>query len=243
MDDFGASEQGLSWKDRNREKLRQYNREWYWKNVDHARQTNKNWREKNKERKKLTSKLWREKNRNRQIEKCREWREKNPEKVKEQNKKYYCKNYYYSIQRSRAWYKANPDRSKQRTKTYIKNRLKYDAVFRLRHYTRCRVNNGLREKKEEFLEQFLGYSIDELKKHLESKFSDGMNWENYGRITKENSHVWNIDHIKPLSKIVKEGTIEELKEAYRLENLQPMWAMDNIKKGGVRNVCKSTETN
>lgn len=69
----------------------------------------------------------------------------------------------------------------------------------------------------------LGYSVDNLISHLEKLFQPNMNWKNYGQ--------WHIDHIKPDSHF-KYNSIEdeEFKKCWALENLQPLWAKDNLKK-------------
>ena len=66
-----------------------------------------------------------------------------------------------------------------------------------------------------------GCSTDELVKHLEDQFKDGMTWDNYGR------YGWHIDHIKPLSKA---EDMEDLIRRAHYTNLQPLWATDNLKK-------------
>lgn len=62
----------------------------------------------------------------------------------------------------------------------------------------------------------------QLKKHLEIKFTKGMSWENYGK--------WHVDHIKPCAKfdLTKES---EQRKCFHYTNLQPLWAIDNFKKG------------
>jgi|688.fasta_scaffold534114_3 hypothetical protein len=66
-----------------------------------------------------------------------------------------------------------------------------------------------------------GCDNQEMRDHLESLFTDGMNWSNYGRTG------WHIDHIKPLS---KSGSVEELYNRAHYTNLKPLWAIDNLKK-------------
>lgn len=52
-----------------------------------------------------------------------------------------------------------------------------------------------------------------------SKFKDGMSWDNYGE--------WHIDHIKPVSKFEKN---EKQSVVNSLDNLQPLWKDENLKK-------------
>ena len=75
----------------------------------------------------------------------------------------------------------------------------------------------------------LGYSVDALRSHIESKFVDGMSWENYGR----GKGQWSIDHIRPISKFPPTATIKEINA---LENLQPLWHSENCRKRNKWNV-------
>ena len=70
----------------------------------------------------------------------------------------------------------------------------------------------------------MGYKLQDLKNHLESKFQDGMSWKNIG--------VWHIDHIRPISSFNFESFEDiEFKKCWALNNLQPLWAFDNLSKG------------
>lgn len=93
-----------------------------------------------------------------------------------------------------------------------------------------RIKNSLRSRLYAFVKgkntkssfEFVGCSIDELKKHLSSQFTKGMSWENYGR--------WHIDHIKPCASFDLSNE-EEQHKCFNYSNLQPLWAKDNFKKG------------
>jgi hypothetical protein len=73
-------------------------------------------------------------------------------------------------------------------------------------------------------ESLLGYSIHDLRVHLERQFLPGMDWRNMGE--------WHIDHIVPLASFTITGPDDpELRRAWALTNLRPLWAADNIRKG------------
>lgn len=70
----------------------------------------------------------------------------------------------------------------------------------------------------------LGYSVDDLKNRLESLFVDGMNWDNMGK--------WHIDHILPDCMFGYKSVNDiDFKKCWSLDNLQPLWAEDNLSKG------------
>ena len=104
---------------------------------------------------------------------------------------------------------------------------------------RSNLSNALRiQLKTKFTERsrtfiYIGCSWEELKQHIEKLFQPGMSWENYGR--KKDIKCWHIDHIIPKSwfKVKNEdGTINdaEMKKCWNWQNLQPMWAEENIRK-------------
>jgi len=99
---------------------------------------------------------------------------------------------------------------------------------KLKHNMRCLLSTKLRNKG---LSKFryktfdlLGYTVDDLIKHLESRFQEGMTWDNYGK--------WEMDHVIPDSWFNYESmTDNDFKKSWSLENLQPMWASLNRSKG------------
>jgi len=111
-----------------------------------------------------------------------------------------------------------------------RRRVRYKTLTkeeRLADLVRTRIRNALRycSKKSSTL-VLLGCSICDFKNYLESKFKDGMNWNNYGN----GKGNWNIDHIVPISRfdLLKK---EEQKKAFHYLNCQPMWSVLNFKKG------------
>jgi len=75
--------------------------------------------------------------------------------------------------------------------------------------------------------KFLPYTIEGLMQHIESQFRPGMYWGNYGFLG------WHIDHIIPdCSFDYKSVDDEQFQRCWALDNLQPLWAYENIKKGG-----------
>lgn len=60
--------------------------------------------------------------------------------------------------------------------------------------------------------------------HLESKFVEGMTWENRSE--------WHIDHIRPIASFNYATPDDpEFKQCWSLSNLQPLWAKENMSKG------------
>ncbi len=98
---------------------------------------------------------------------------------------------------------------------------------RLNIKNRIRMNLGTRlwqvvSKKHGNTMELTGCTTELLMTYIESKFTDGMNWENYGK--------WHIDHIVPCASFDLENP-EEQKKCFHWSNLQPLWAEDNIRKG------------
>jgi hypothetical protein len=109
-------------------------------------------------------------------------------------------------------------------KIYSKKRRSIPKNY-LDHIMGNALRKALRNKSGSW-KSLVGYTTDELKKHLEDKFVDGMDWDLFvkGKI--------HIDHIIPKSHFkYQKYTDEEFIMCWSLDNLQPLWAKDNLKKG------------
>jgi hypothetical protein len=69
-------------------------------------------------------------------------------------------------------------------------------------------------------ETLVGYTVEELKQHLEKQFVRGMTWERM--------ELWHIDHIIPISAF-NFGKPEDIdfQRYWALRNLRPLWAKEN----------------
>lgn len=70
----------------------------------------------------------------------------------------------------------------------------------------------------------LGYSPKQIREHLQSQFSAGMDWSNYGR----GKMNWSVDHIRPVTSFHDDELISVINS---LDNLRPLWVSENSVKG------------
>lgn len=134
------------------------------------------------------------------------YREKNPEKIKECRKRHKKKN-------------SEDNRRKYHTKKNI-------PIYKLNLYIGNKIRAVLNgKKKERSWKDILGYNASQLKEHLESKFAEEMNWNNYGK-------YWHIDHIIPQYYFKFNSFYDEnFKFCWSLKNLRPLEAIKNLKRG------------
>lgn len=162
------------------------------------------YRDNNKERCKLSGKLYREKNKEKIVEQARLRRATTAgkEQLKKLNKKRRTK--------TNAWYN---------------NRYKTDLQFKALVTLRARQRQALKDQgiiKKKGTMKDSNCTVEFFIEYIAKQFQPGMNWSNHGE--------WHIDHIKPCSKFDLTDP-EQQKECFHYSNLQPLWAVDNIKKG------------
>lgn len=161
---------------------------------------------------------------------------------------------YVSIRVYRQWEKSQPTEYSRTMVQYFKEawcistpiyreyyRLKYQNVSEFatqervrRQITKALKRDGIadnmrtainRKGRSNAVEVTLGYSIQSLTEHLQRLFTSGMNWDEFSR---GNIH---IDHVKP-QRLFDCTNPEEFRACWSLSNLQPLWASDNLAKGG-----------
>ena len=148
------------------------------------------------------------------LETQKKWREKHTEEHRIRNRKYS---------------KEHREQINQK----LRERYKNDPIWRIQCLLRSRMKDCWNDSSliaNSAYRDFLGCSLEDLKKRLESQFKPGMTWENQG--------IWHIDHIVPLSlfaQLRREGTEEffdlYLEDAFNYTNLRPEWGIENEMRG------------
>jgi hypothetical protein len=154
------------------------------------------------------------------------------------NKNYYQNNKDKMLSRNRMRY----ENKKQEIKEQIKNRWnnlsevergilrkkrqenkKANPNYKAIKAHRRRLAKTINKKTCKTIE-VLGCSPLELRLHLESLWTEGMSWDNYG------FKGWHIDHKIPIA-LFDLSCPEQMKICFHYTNLQPLWAKDNLSKG------------
>lgn len=120
------------------------------------------------------------------------------------------------------------------TRERAAERAKTDIHFRLRKRLRGRILGALARgvSKSGATVDLIGCSVPEFKKHIESLWKPGMTWENYGRFG------WHIDHVRPCASFDLTDP-EQQRACFHYTNTQPLWHVENLKKGSVFNELAS----
>jgi hypothetical protein len=160
-------------------------------------------------------------------EKYREYersiRKKNPERYKQQKAIRRKNNLSKIRQQENASYYRNKKNKIQAQTRYQKQRSETDFIFRESKKIKNLVSKTFRDKgysKKSRVHDILGCSYEEFLKHIQGQFLEGMNWDNRNN--------WHLDHIIPIS-LAK--TYNDIIASNHYTNFQPLWAIDNIRKG------------
>jgi len=162
------------------------------------------------------------KNKQKELERNKIYRQKNKEKIYLLNKTYQKVNKEKVNTYKKKWLENNLEKRKEVSKRYQRKK-REDNYYRILDAFRSSFYLMLKKNSASKKFKLLKYNREDLIKRIESTWTEGMNWDNYGK------NGWHIDHIKPLSSfdINKQ---EELNKAWDLNNLQALWASENLSK-------------
>ena len=194
-------ERSKEYRERNKEYVKEYWKEYYEQNKDHIKEYKKEYYEQNRE---YYKEYW------------KEYYEQNKECLKEHYKEYYEQN--------REYFKEYREQNKEKINERRRDSYATDDNFKTSVLCRNMLGGTRRatdSTKDTRAYEMLGYCNEQLKDSIESKFLEGMSWDNYGD--------WHIDHIYPVTRYIKDG-IEDPSIINALDNLIPMWAEHNKEK-------------
>jgi hypothetical protein len=163
----------------------------------------------------------------------------NPKKVLEANKAYIKSNPNVKKISDLKYRINNKEYLKDKHQKYrLNNREKLNESRRrylqlienkLIHSIRVRQNRVISGKYS--TTKMLGCSKEELRRHIENQFVDGMNWDNRWSIGKCEKTHWSIDHIIELNNLKRTSITEnEVSDILSYKNLRPIWHIDNLSR-------------
>lgn len=165
---------------------------------------------------------YQQENKEKLAEKKRQYYKDNKGAILEHNKQYREQNKEALSKQSKQYYETNKEAIIEKSVRYKNTKLQNDVGFRILNNCRRRICHAINgESKSAKTKELIGCTVDILLKHLENQFTNGMTWNNYGE--------WHIDHKKPCSLFNFENEAEQ-RECFNYKNLQPLWALDNLKK-------------
>lgn len=127
----------------------------------------------------------------------------------------------YNARAQREFYDIHPERKAAYRQGHIE---RHPIAFRLRKRLQGRLSKALSgHTKIGSTMELVGCSVQELREYLESQFLPGMSWENHGE--------WHVDHKRPCASFDDLSDPEQQRECFHFSNLQPLWALDNLRKG------------
>ena len=193
-----------------------------------AKDDSRKWKQENRGRVKEYNKQYREENNYWILPQQREYKVANKEKCEAKMHEWWLKNRHIKNEKNRIFmseYYKTPE-GKEYRKKYLESK-KEDTDFMLKKNLRDRIREAVKnqysEKAYKSME-LLGCTIQELREHLESQFTEGMTWDNMGR------GGWHIDHIIPCA-FFDLSKPSHQKVCFNWQNLQPLWGKDNCAKG------------
>ena len=152
-------------------------------------------------------------------------RQQNPELIRLREKQIRERNKETYNKREKEYFHKNKKECVKRNVKYRKERAKRDPLFAAKEKLRKAVQSSfqrIKKNKPANTLTLLGCTWEEAKAHIEALWVEGMSWNNHG----VGDGCWNIDHVRPVASFGE----DELHLMNLIENLQPLWSEDNLRK-------------
>jgi hypothetical protein len=126
----------------------------------------------------------------------------------------------------KSWFSLNRKKVMEKRKLRVKTDIQYRLQGTLRHRLLMALGRYRQGTKSASAVKDLGMSMPEFIKYIESLWTPGMSWDNYGN----KIGSWSLDHIKALSTFDLSCPSQQ-KQAVYYTNIRPLWHKDNLSKG------------
>lgn len=181
-----------------------------------------------------------EENKASMIQSSKDWYKSNLDKKKSYDKQYIIENKDSKKEYDFIYRTLNKGKINKRLAQYYKNKRQNDPFFKLRKrisgsiWFYLKLNKS--SKNGNSVINFLPFSIQELKEHLEKQFEPWMTWNNWGKFfaktwndNNPTTWTWHLDHIIPQSLLPYTSMEDDnFKKCWALNNLRPYSAKQNI---------------
>jgi len=177
------------------------------------------WNAQNSSRKRELDRSYVERNREK-IRMYQKWyREQNKERLSIYQKEYARKNGEYLRRQKREYFKRPEVRERENARQREARR--FSRKHSLTQSMRSAISGSLNGRVGAIGNA--PWTVEELYKHIEAQFVEGMTWGNYGE--------WHVDHIIPASHFCYSSpNDEDFRACWSLANLRPVWASENLSK-------------
>ena len=214
-------ERNRKWYEAHREESLERNHKWYEDHKDESSEHGRKWRKNHLVESREYAHEWYNTHKDYVRKKNIMWRESHPKEYREYSRKYReahqveCRNY------SRKWYREHPEAHKE-----YRRKRRSTVSGHLNDRIGSSMKKALKGNKAgRHWEELVGYSLRDLRAHIEKQFIGKMSWEG---VLRGEIH---IDHKIPKSVFnFKTHNDIDFKRCWALSNLQPLWALENIKK-------------
>lgn len=163
-----------------------------------------------------------QKHRDARLSQKKEYSSRKKDEIKQRNRNQYVKNREKRLEYQNEYARKNKEILRPKIAARAIKKYHSDLNYKIKSNLANRIWQFFKKGRAKTMD-FVGCSVNELKAYIESKFTDGMSWDNYGR------GGWHLDHIKPCSKFDLSDP-EQQKQCFHYTNLQPLWEADNIRK-------------
>ena len=202
-----------------------YQKKWRENNPEKVKYYEKHRKERKQYIKEYNKKYYLE-NKVQHLEKMKEYVLKNKKEVEDYKRKWSKDNSKKIVKKVKIWREQNPEKYKKQAREYISKLYHTDLKYNLNYRMSIAIGRSLKGNKNgKHWEVLVGYSMLDLKRHLQKTIPKGYTWQEYleGKL--------HIDHIIPKNafEFTKPEDIN-FKKCWALVNLRLLPAKENIRK-------------